>query len=99
MSLELVVGTSGGLIELRPHNGVIGCPLGPARRQVHFGDPAPGRYWSSCQDVIDAPAEIAVEGISEVIPVGVLDRIGMEHAENVDEPPGDRLLVSVTRID
>ena len=38
-------------------------------------------------DMVDAPAEVPLEGVTEEIPVGVLNEIGVELAEDVNKIP------------
>ena len=49
--------------------------------------------------MIDAPAKIALQRVSKVIPVGVLHTIGVELSKDVDEPPANRLFVGGSGID
>ncbi len=49
--------------------------------------------------MIDAPAKIALQRVSKVIPVGVLHTIGVELSKDVDEPPAHRLFVGGSGID
>ena len=52
----------------------------------------------SGKNMIYAPAEVAIKSISEIIPVCVLHPFGMQLSENIDESPGNRLLVGSARI-
>src|SRR6204780_4743917 len=54
---------------------------------------------SGRQYMVDAPAEVPLEGVAEEIPIGVLNDIGVELAEDIDESPGDGLLVSGPGVD
>jgi hypothetical protein len=59
---------------------------------------APGHH-ARGQDMIDAPAEVPLEGIPEEIPVGVLNEVRVKLAEDVDESPRGGLFVSAPGVD
>src|ERR1700676_5027184 len=44
--------------------------------------------------MVDAPTEVSLKGVSEVIPISVLHELRMEFAKDVDEPPRYGLLIS-----
>ena len=86
-------------IEFRPDDGVVGGSGDFTRRHVDFGGMAARGHRLCRQYMVDAPAEVPLEGIAEEIPVGVLNDIGVEFAEYIDESPRDRLFVSVAGVD
>src|SRR5207302_2070085 len=50
-------------------------------------------------DVVDAPAPIVLERIAEVIPVGILNPLGMKFPKNVHKAPTGRLRVGCAGVD
>src|SRR5438874_2161144 len=48
--------------------------------------------------MINPPAEILTESAPEVVPIGVLNLVGMQLAIDVDEAPGDSFFEGHTRI-
>src|SRR5947208_16448606 len=86
-------------IELRPADGVIRCGRRFSRLEIDIAEAAGFGEGGGGEDVVDAPAPVVVEGVAEIIPVGVLDTIGMELAEDVGEAPPQRFLVSVAGVD
>ena len=49
--------------------------------------------------MIDAPSPVVFEGVSEVIPIRVLNAIGVQFAKQIDKSPACCFLVCVARID
>src|SRR6516164_1967947 len=49
--------------------------------------------------MIDSPTEVPLQGVSIVIPVCVLNRIGVEFPEHIDETPIARPRVSFASVD
>jgi hypothetical protein len=73
------------LLEFRPNDGVVrGCG-NFARGHVDFGGMAASSHYVCRQNMVDAPAEIALECIAKEIPVGVLNDIRVELAKDVSE--------------
>ena len=66
---------------------------------IDFGQMATRGQLACCQYVVDAPAEIALEGVAKEIPVGVLNDIRVELAKDVYETPGYGLLVGGPSVD
>src|SRR5260370_26625290 len=44
--------------------------------------------------MVDAPTEVSLKGVSEVIPISVLHELRMEFAKDVHEPPRHRLFIN-----
>src|ERR1700730_3017576 len=86
-------------VELCPDGGVVRgafdfaqCHVG-LKRAAALGERGGGK------DMVYAPAEIPLESVSEIIPIRVLDPVGVELAKYVCEAPANRLLVCGTGID
>lgn len=88
-----------GPVEFSPGDGVVGGGGGAAGIEVDIGFAAAGGQRGGGEYVIDAPAEVALKGIAEIIPVGVLDAVGMKLTEDIDEAPGDGAGEGVAGID
>src|ERR1700732_2181226 len=71
------------LIEFRPDNRMIRSAGDFARGQIDFGGAASRGHDSGRQYMVDAPAEVPLEGVAEEIPVGVLNDIRVEFAEDI----------------
>ena len=87
------------LLEFRPDDGVVGGSGDFTWGHIDLGETAARGQRTCRQYVVDAPAEIALEGIAKEIPVGVLNDIRVKFAKNIDESPGDHLLVGDSSID
>ena len=77
---------------------MIGSRFGSPGRHVDLSVDTTHRQWLRGENMVDSPAEIPLQCISIVIPVGVLNRIGVESSEHVDKPPVARLLVGVASV-
>ncbi len=87
------------LLEFRPNDGVVrGCGSF-ARGHVDFGGMAASSHYACRQNMVDAPAEIALERVAKEILVGVLNDIRVELAKDVYEPPGYGLFVGGPSVD
>lgn len=49
--------------------------------------------------MVDAPTEVSLEGIPEVVPISVLNGFRVEFAKDVNEPPGGCFFVSISSVD
>src|SRR6478736_3337915 len=70
-----------------------------ARLHVHFNSFARPCEWRRCENVVDAPAEISLESIAVVIPIGVLDSGWVQHPKNIHEAPVEGAFIHVSSID
>jgi hypothetical protein len=86
-------------IEFCPDDGVVGGPGDFTRSHVDFSGMAARGHDPGRQDMVDAPAEVSLEGVAKEIPIGVLNDIRVKLAEDIDESPGCGLLVSVAGVD
>src|SRR5690349_8102037 len=68
------------------------------RRQIHVSIAASRRKRRSRKNMVNAPAPVILEGVSEVVPVGVLDAIRVQLAECIDKSPSCRLLIGVPSV-
>ncbi len=68
-------------------------------RDIDFGGMAAHSHHVCRQYMIDPPAEIPLEGIAEVVPVGVLNDIRLRPAKDVNETPANGHLIGVSCVD
>ena len=74
-------------------------PFSSSSLHVHFDAKTFLCQRSSGQYVVDTPAEIPLECIPEVIPIGILDSFRVQLSKHVDKTLGDRLVVGVPSVD
>ena len=86
-------------IEFRPDDGVVGGCGNFTCGHIDLGGAATFGHHACRQYVVDAPAEITLEGIAKEIPIGVLNDIRVKFAKDIDESPGDGPFVGIPGVD
>jgi hypothetical protein len=49
--------------------------------------------------VIDTPAVVSAERVAEIVPIGILNAVGVQFAKDVHEAPINGMIVGLARVD
>src|ERR1019366_2219563 len=79
--------------EFRPNDRMVRRPLDFAYGHINGGCVASFREGGRGQDVVDAPTEVSLKSVPKIVPIRVLNGIGVEFSKHVNESPCHRLLV------
>ena len=69
--------------EFRPDDRMIRSAGDLARSHIDLGRMASRGHDAGCHYMVDAPAEVPLEGVAKEIPVSVLNGIGVKFAEDI----------------